>query len=77
MIEVDVFGIGMSENMNACNEEVVHAEMEKYMFKARDVLLKNRDFLEKATELLLEKRTLLHSDIKELKESLTITDVAV
>ena len=77
MIDVDVFGIGMSENMNACNEAVVHAEMEKYMFKARDVLLKNRDFLEKATELLLEKRTLLHSDIKELKESLTITDVAV
>jgi len=67
----------MSENMNARSEAVVHAELEKYMFKARDILLKNREFLEKATELLLKKRTLLYSDIKKLKESVTITNVAV
>ena len=77
MIDVDMYGIGMSENMNARNEAVVHAEMEKYMFKTRDILLKNREFLEKATELLLKKRTLLYSDIKKLKESITITEVAV
>lgn len=77
MIDVDSFGIGMSESMNARNEAVVHAEMEKCLFKARDILLKNREFLEKATDLLLEKKHLLHSDIKALKESLTITDVAV
>lgn len=74
---IDVSFAEMSESMNARNEAVIQSELEKYMFKARDILLKNRDFLEKATELLLEKRTLLHSDIKELKESLTITDVAV
>ena len=74
---IDVSFAEMSESMNARNEAVIQSEMEKYMFKARDILLKNRNFLEKATELLLEKRTLLHSDIKELKESLTITDVAV
>ena len=77
MIDVDMYGIGMSENMNARSEAVVHAEMEKYMFKARDILIKNREFLEKATELLLKKRTLLYSDIKKLKESVTITEVAV
>lgn len=77
MIDVDSFGIGMSESMNARNEAVVHAEMEKCLFKARDILLKNREFLEKATNLLLEKKYLLHSDIKTLKESLTITNVAV
>ena len=74
---IDVSVAEMSESLNARSEAVIQAEMEKYMFKARDILLKNRDFLEKATELLLEKRTLLHSDIKALKESLTITDVAV
>lgn len=74
---IDVSFAEMSESMNARNEAVIQSELEKYMFKARDILLKNRNFLEKATELLLEKRTLLHSDIKELKESLTITDVAV
>jgi len=77
MIDVDMWNIGMSENMNARSEAVVHAELEKYMFKARDILLKNREFLEKATELLLKKRTLLYSDIKKLKESVTITNVAV
>ena len=66
-----------SENMNSRNEAVVHAELERYMLKARDILLKNRTFLEKATELLLKKETLLYSDIKALRESVTIVEVAV
>ena len=77
MIDVDSFGIGMSESMKARNEAVVHAEMEKCLFKARDILLKNREFLEKATDLLMAKKYLLHSDIKALKDAITITDVAV
>ena len=63
------------ENFLARNEAVVHAELERYMFKARDILLKNRDFLEKAAALLLEKDTLLYSDIRALRESVTITEV--
>lgn len=66
-----------SENMNSRTEAVVHAELERYMFKARDILLKNRAFLEKATELLLEKKILLYSDIKTLKESVDIVEVKV
>lgn len=66
-----------SENMNARNEAVVHAELERYMFKARDILLKNRSFLEKAADLLLEKKTLLYSDIKALRDSEIIIEVAV
>ena len=66
-----------SENMNSRNEAVVHAELERYMLKARDILLKNRMFLEKTTELLLKKETLLYSDIKELRESVSVVEVAV
>ncbi len=66
-----------SENMNSRNEAVVHAELERYMLKARDILLTNRMFLEKTTELLLKKETLLYSDIKELRESVSIVEVAV
>lgn len=66
-----------SENMNSRNEAVVHAELERYMFKAREILLKNKDFLERATALLLEKETLLYSDIKALRESVAIQEVAV
>lgn len=58
----------ISENLNARNEAVVHAELERYMFKARDILIKNREFLEKTAELLSEKEILLYSDIKALRE---------
>ena len=78
MIDVSDFRFpDMSENFNSRNEAVVHAEMERYMFKARDILLKNRDFLEKTAALLLEEKTLLYSDIKGLRERVNITEVVV
>lgn len=67
----------MSENMNSRNEAVTHAELERYMIIAKNILLKNREFLEKATEALIEKETLLHSDISILRDNTTITEVAV
>ncbi len=67
----------MSENLNSRNEAAVHAELERYFFKTKDILLKNKDFLEKAVEKLLEKETLLYSDVKALRESVTITEVEV
>ena len=66
-----------SENMNSRSEAVTHAELERHMFKTRDILLKNREFLEKATEALLKKETLLYSDIREIKSQVKITEVAV
>ena len=66
-----------SENFKSRNEAVTHAELERYMLKARDILLKNRDFLEKVTAALIEKETLLHSDVKKIRESSVITEVAV
>lgn len=66
-----------SENMNSRNEAVTHAELERYMLKARDILLKNKDFLDKATAALIEKETLLYSDIKSIRENTVVTGVAV
>lgn len=66
-----------SENMNSRNEAVTQAELERYMLITKDILLKNREFLEKATAALIEKETLLHSDVKKIRESSVITDVAV
>lgn len=68
---------GMSESLNARNEAVVHAELERYLFKARDILLKNRDFLEKTVDALMKKGTLLYSDIKVLRESSAVTEASV
>ena len=66
-----------SENMNSRSEAVTHAELERYMRIAKDILLKNREFLERVTAALIEKETLLYSDIRALTESTTITEVAV
>lgn len=60
-----------SESLNARNEAVVHAEMERYAYEVRNILIRNRDFLEKAAEALLEKETLLSSDIEELRSRIT------
>ena len=65
-----------SEEFKVRNEAVVHAELENYLLKTKDILLKNRNFLEKAAEALLEKETLLYSDIRKIKESTTVTEVA-
>ena len=67
----------ISENMNSRSEAVTHAELERYMRIAKDILLKNREFLERVTAALIEKETLLYSDICALTESTTITEVAV
>ncbi len=78
MIDVSTpYSSDMSENLNSRTEAVIYAELERYMFKARDILLKNQPFLEKAVSLLLEKETLLYSDIRELRESVSIVNVEV
>lgn len=65
----------MSESLNARTETVVHAELERYLLKAKDILLRNRAFLNKATDMLLIKGTLLYSDIKAIRESIPVVDV--
>ena len=74
-----LFGIphNISDNMKTRNEAVIYAELERHMFITKDILLKNKEFLEKVTDALVEKETLLNSDISAIRESTTITKVAV
>ena len=58
-------------------ENVIHSELEKNMFKTRQVLIQNREFLEKCAQQLLEKETLLYSDIAKIRESVTVTKATV
>ena len=66
----------VSESFNERSEAVVQVELERHLRIARDILLKNRDFLEKITAALLEKETLLYSDIQAIRNSVTITEIA-
>ena len=66
-----------SESLNARSEAVTQAELERYMMITKDILLKNRAFLEAAAAALEEKETLLYSDIRAIRSGVAITDVAV
>ena len=66
-----------SESFNARNEAVAQAELEHYFLKAKDILLKNRDFLEKTADALYKKQVLLWSDIQAIRKSVNVLPVAV
>lgn len=71
-IEVPLAFRDYSEAYKVMVDSIVKAELERNMFKVRDILLKNREFLEKVTEALLEKEVLLASDIKNIRESVNV-----
>ncbi len=82
------FGFGMidvansrfpesSESFNSRNEAVTQAELERYMFKAREAIVRNKDFLIKIKEALIEKQTLLSSDIARLRKETKIVEVCL
>ena len=76
-------GIGMTDVWDASDERpsdpyrskietVVSAELEKAIVRARKILQENEGFLKAVQEALLEKETLLYSDIKEIREKFSV-----
>ena len=69
MVDVSNFNFpNGSDDMNARNEAVTQAKLERYSMETRNILIENREFLEKVTDALVEKETLLYSDIQKIKE---------
>lgn len=60
-----------SEQYLSRMEAAAQAELERYTYMTKDILIKNRAFLEALTEELIKKETLLHSDIVRIKESIS------
>ena len=58
-------------------QQVVAAEMERYLFKAKEIVASNREFLDKVATELLKKHTLLFSDMKRIRESCVIVPAVV
>lgn len=78
MIDVSIARFNeISESMNSRNETVTQAELERYMIQVKNIILKNKNFLEKTAQLLVEKETLLYSDIRKLRNSVIITKTTV
>lgn len=59
----------MSEAQRSRIETAIHAELEHYMMQTREILLQHRPFLEKLTDELVQKETLLYSDVQRIKAS--------
>lgn len=66
-----------SESLNSRNESVVQAELERQMIETRTILVNNKEFLEATAQALMEKGTLLYSDIQKLRQSVTITNTCI
>ena len=64
----------MSDSLKSRHELAVYTELERYMFIAKDILIKNKDLLMKITQALKEKYILLNSDIKKIRNSVKITN---
>ncbi|MCR4961210.1 MAG: AAA family ATPase [Lachnospiraceae bacterium] len=67
LLDDGVFNGERSEHYISKIEPVIGAALERYLTTARGIILKNRPFLEKLTEALIEKETLLYSDIRRIK----------
>ena len=47
-------------------ETIFRAELERYLFKTKELLAANRDLVQELADALLKKQTLLHSDIQSI-----------
>ena len=68
---------GESENLDSRQEIVVEAELERHLFKAKEIVAENRELLDALARELAEKRVLLHSDIERIRSAHSIKEVAI
>ena len=68
---VDIFEYyeNPSDSIRARQEAMIQAEVERYAMQAKKLLSENRTFLASVATALLEKETLLHSDIQRIREA--------
>ncbi len=66
-----------SELLDSRSEIVVAAELERFIFKAKEILAENREFLDKLAAELYEKGTLLNSDVARIRATCTITPAVI
>ena len=53
-------------------DRMIISEVERYYRIAKQIIVENRDFLEEIEKALLDKKTLTHRDIEEIKESVSM-----
>ena len=61
----------------SAQEQVVHAEMERCLFKTKEILCRNRGFLDALAKALREKKTLLYSEVRAIRAAHNIQPAVV
>lgn len=56
---------------------VTTARAEEYLFKAKQIIAANMEYLEKVARALMEKRVLLNSDVKKIRDTVVINHIDV
>lgn len=79
--ENGIYGMGLignedetSESLKMAEQYVARAELERYMFLAKEMLMKNKELVMKIYEQLKEKKFLLYSEVQKIRDSVTITE---
>lgn len=67
-------GDTISNTLRFAQQSVARAELERYFFLAKDILMKNKEFFTKIYEQLVEKNYLLYSDVQRIRDSVKITE---
>ena len=74
----DTFKVqNMSNYLQHDVENAIASELNRYITKTKDILTKNRQFLEKIASELEKKNTILYSDIQNIKKECEIVPVAL
>jgi hypothetical protein len=63
-----------SSPLSTSENYLVAYELNRYLAKAREIIVGNQDFIEAATKKLLEQNYLLYSDIQQLKKEHPLND---
>lgn len=66
-----------SEQLDARGEIACQAELERYLFKAKEILADNREFLDKLASELFKRETLLSSDVARIRSSCVLKPAVV
>ncbi len=70
-------GKTISNTLRHAQESAARAELERYFFLVKDILMKNKEFFTKIYEQLKKKKYLLYSDVQTIRESIEITEFRI
>ena len=66
LMELDLYSCN-SEIQNMRIESAICSELERYTYKTKDIIMNNKELLDMITKALLDKKTLLYSDIQRIR----------